>query len=127
MLGLAIDDALANVVSFDANRHEEKLRGEFTYLSWTESPLLAELMLGRAPVTRHYLLQVVKGDFEAEFDVNAQATMSVMVDIPENISAMSWLLEVGAQMRTMFTSMQGERGEEILVVVYGALRPIGAV
>ena len=44
-----------------------------------------------------------------------------MVDIPENISAMSWLLEVGAQVRSMFASMQSERSEEVLVVAEGAL------
>ena len=68
--GLAVNDALKDVVLFNPNRHQEKLRGEFPSLSWTKSPLQALLLLGQAPVCCQYFHQVGKLDLEAELDVN---------------------------------------------------------
>ena len=116
VLGLAINDALEDVVLLDASRHQEELRGEFPFLSWTKSPLLALLLLGQAPVRCQYLHQVGKLDFEAKLNVNVQASVGVVIDVPENISTVGWLLEIGTQMGSMFPCVQSERGEEVLVV-----------
>ena len=121
MSGLAIDDALKDVVFLDANRHKEKLRREFPLLSRTKSPLLALLLLGQAPVPCHDLQQVVEVDFKAKLDVNVQASVGVVIYVPEDISTVCRLLEIGAQVGSMFPSMQSERGEEVLVVAKGAL------
>ena len=121
MFGLAVNDALKDVVFLDAYRHKEKLRREFTLLSRTKSPLLALLFLGQAPIPCHDLQQVVKVDLKAKFDVNVQASVGVVVYVPEDISTVSRLPEIDAQVGSMFPSMQSERGEEGLVVAEGAL------
>ena len=59
-------------------------------------------------------------DFEAKLDVNIQASVGVVRYVPENISTVSWLLEIGTQMGSMFPCVQSERGEEVLVVAESA-------
>ena len=118
--GLAIDDALKDVVFLDPYRHQEELRGEFPFLSRTKSPLLALFFLGQAPVCCQDLQQVGEVDFEAKFDVNIQASVGVVIYVPENVSAVGWLFEIGTQVGSMFPCMQSERGEEVLVVAEGA-------
>ena len=120
MSGLAVDDALKDMVFPEPNRHKEKLRGECTILSRTKSLLLALLLLGQAPVRCQELHQVGKVDLEAKLDVNVQAPVGAVIYVPEDVSTVSWLLEVGTQMGSMFPGVQGERGEEVLVVAEGA-------
>ena len=127
MARLAIDNALKDVIPLDANGHEQELRRQLANLSWTESPLLTQLLLGRAPVVRQNPHETIKGDLEAKFDVKVQATVVVVIDVPENIGAVSWMLKVGAQMCSMIPSMQSERSKEGLVVAEGALKAREAV
>ena len=127
MARLAIDNALKDVIPLDANGHEQELRRQLANLSWTESPLLTQLLLGRAPVVRQNPHEIIKGDLEAKFDVKVQATVVVVIDVPENIGAVSWMLKVGAQMCSMIPSMQSERRKEGLVVAEGALKAREAV
>ena len=116
VLGLAVNNALKDVVFFDTNRHQEELTGEFPFLSWTKSPLQALLLLGQAPVCCQYLHQVGKLDLEAKLDIDIQASMGIVIYVPENVSTVSWLLEIGTQMGPMIPCVQSERGEEVLVV-----------
>ena len=118
--GLAVNDALKDVILLDSNRHQEELRGKFPFLSWTKSPLQALLFLGQAPVCCQNLHQVGKLDLEAELDVNVQTSMGIVIYVPEDVSTVSWLLEIGTQMGPMISCVQGERGEEVLVIAEGA-------
>ena len=119
--GLAVNDALKDVVLLDANRHQEELRGEFPFLSWTKSPLQALLLLGQAPVCCQNLHQVGKLDLEAELYVDVQASMGIVIYVPEDVSTVSWLLEIGTQMGPMIPCVQSERGEEVLVIAESTL------
>ena len=47
--------------------------------------------------------------------------MGVVIYVPEDVSAMSGLLEIGTQMGSMLSRVQGERGKEVLVVAECAL------
>ena len=64
---------------------------------------------------------MVKVHLKAKLDINVQATVGIVIDIPENISTVSWLLEISAQVGSVVPSMQCERGEEIFVIAEGAL------
>ena len=96
MSGLAIDYALKDMIFLDPDGHEQELRRQLAFLSPTESPLLTQLLLGRAPVLRQYLHNVVKGDGETKLNVKVLATMVVMVDVPEDVVPVSRLLDIAA-------------------------------
>ena len=119
--GLAVNDALKDVVLLDTNRHQEELRGEFPFLSWTKSPLQALLLLGQAPVCCQNLHQVGKLDLEAELYADVQASMGIVIYVPEDVSTVSWLHEIGTQMGPMISCVQSERGEEVLVIAESTL------
>ena len=119
--GLAVNNALEDVVLLDPNRHQEELRGEFPFLSWTKSPLQALLFLGQAPVRRQNVHQVGKLDLEAELDVDVQTSIGVVIYVPEDVSTVCRLLEIGAQVGPVISCVKGERGEEVLVIAEGAL------
>ena len=109
------------MVLLNANCHEEKLRRKLSLLRRTKSPLLALLFLGQAPIPCHDFQQIVKVDFKAKFDVNVEAPVGVVIYVPEDVGTVGWLLEVGAQVSSMITSMQSERGEDGLIVAENAL------
>ena len=91
VLGLAIDDALENVVSSLANAHEQVLRRwlEGRRRRQTEAPACILLLL--LPIRSHVRPQLFKTDSEAELDVHVEAALVVVLDVAEYISSMGRL------------------------------------
>ena len=47
--------------------------------------------------------------------------MGIVIYVPEDVSSVSWLLEIGTQMGPMISCVLGERGKEVLVIAECAL------